>query len=216
MFRVWLALTLLLVAGWGCHCGRAPEPQQSAPAAKVAESQTAEPAVVFEAVDRLSELIAQRLDVMEIVARHKWNQKQPVSSPEREQALLEELSRAGAEAGVSAPVVEHFFKAQMAAARLVQKRLIADWEQAGQGTFSDVPDLDQDVRPRISKLSRDALTQLAKIESVLGTQALIEYAQSKQISLTSQKPHLADALRLAFEPLVPPAEGAGSPDAGTR
>ena len=206
MFRVWLTLTLLLVSSGGCHCGRAPEPPRSESVTMAAESQTAEPAVVFEAVDRLSDLIAQRLDLMESVARHKWNQKQPVSSPEREQALLEELCRAGADAGVSKPVVEPFFKAQMAAARLVQERLMADWEKSAQGRFEDVPDLDKDLRPKISQLSRDALTQLAAIESVLGTQALTEYAQSKQVALTTSKPHLADALTVAFEPLIHAAD----------
>lgn len=205
MFRVWLTLTLLLVTNGGCHCGRAPEPSEAKPTASVtttAQPPTAEPAVVFEAVDRLSDLIAQRLELMELVARHKWNLKQPVSSPEREQALLEELSRAGAEAGVSPPVVEHFFTAQMAAGRLVQERLISDWEKAGQGAFADVPNLNAEVRPKITQLSRDALAQLAVIESVWGTQSLIEYSQSKLVGLTSEKPHLADAFRLSFEPLL--------------
>ena len=205
MFRDCLTLTLLLVTSWGCHCGHPPQPPASSPSessTQAAESSTGEPAAVFEAVDRLSDLISQRLDLMEIVARHKWNQKQPVSNAEREQALLEELTRAGADAGVSKPVVERFFKAQMAAARLVQERLFAEWKRAGQGNFVDVPDLDKDVRPKITQLSRDSLTQLAAIESVLGTQALSEYSQSKQVLLTSEKPQLAEALRLAFEPLV--------------
>lgn len=201
MIRIWLALSLLCATSGGCHCGRAPESPLSESVATPAESPTSEPAVVFEAVDQLSDLIAQRLDLMEVVARHKWNQKQPVSSPEREQALLEELTRLGTESGISAPVVERFVKAQMAAARRVQERLMADWEKAGQGPFADVPDLDQDVRPKISQLSRDALTPLAAIESVLGTQALSEYSQLKLVSLASEKPHLAEAFRLAFEPL---------------
>lgn len=115
-------------------------------------------------VDRLLDLIRQRLDVMPGVARAKWNRKLAITDPKREAALLTKLTAEGTALDLPEAFVRQFFQAQITASKLVQEQLFEDWKSQGQATFAEAPDLERDVRPQIDALNRQLLETLAKCQ----------------------------------------------------
>lgn len=198
------ALPLALLLLIGCDCRQSAPSRSTAPSdAPVAvESASPSPSVTIEGLDQLADFIHQRLALMPDVARFKWNHKKPVTDPEREQQLLNTLVMKATERGVSELLARRFFAAQMAAARSVQERLTNEWQQASAAPFDNVPDLDKDLRPKITELSEAMLAPLAILEPVLHETAASEYAANILKQRVDAHPQLADALKIAFEPLL--------------
>ncbi len=197
-----LSLALLLPLGCDCRRPESSIPLSTTDALVAVEAATPSPSVTIEGLDQLAELIQQRLALMPDVARFKWNHKKPVTDPEREQQLLNSLVTKATEHGVSEALARRFFAAQMAAARNVQERLTNEWQQANAGSFENIPDLDKDLRPKITELSESMLAPLRLLEPVLNEAPASEYAASVLKQQSDAHPQFADALKLAFEPLL--------------
>lgn len=204
-----LLIVVLLVGGlWlnsGCDCRSKRQPD--GPSATSADTviqppQAVSPVDIVEAVDQLADSIQQRLAIMPDVARFKWNHKRPITDPEREAQLLKSLVQQATEHGVSPQLSQRFLTAQMAAARHVQQRLIADWQAAQAEPFADVPDLDRQLRPQISALSAAMLSPLIKIESVLADAATQELLANALQQRSDTAPLFAEELKMAFAPLM--------------
>lgn len=118
----------------------------------------AAPAVV--AGDQLPGLMAERLGVAVEVARAKWNRDLPVDAPAREAAILDRAVALATDFNLPPAFVRAFFEAQMEAGKGLQRRLLADWRREGRGPFSTAPDLNQDIRPRLDRLTPDLLAAL--------------------------------------------------------
>lgn len=131
---------LIVVASAGCF--RAPPPR-------------------YPAAELLVGAMADRLALMDDVARAKWNAKAPVSDPPREQALVAEMVSAGRDAGLDPKDVTAVFAAQIEAAKLVQQARFDAWAAKKQGPFPNTPDLTRDLRPKIDRASRQLLGALA-------------------------------------------------------
>lgn len=116
-------------------------------------------------VERLLTLMQQRLAVMHDVAQWKWNEKKPISDPQREQELLDRLVKSAKERDVDAEFARSFFTAQMTAAKAIQQADFDRWQAANQGEFADAPDLVTELRPRITQISDDLLDALSAVES---------------------------------------------------
>ncbi|MBJ7313786.1 gamma subclass chorismate mutase AroQ [Rugamonas sp. CCM 8940] len=131
--------------------------------------------------DALLALMDERLALMPDVARHKWNIQAAIEDLPRERAIIAALARQAAEAGVPAAWAESFFKAQIEAAKTVQRDLFERWRQQKAGRFEQVPDLARELRPRL-----DALTPLLLKALTQNWAALSDPAQRAQWSAAAQ------------------------------
>jgi chorismate mutase len=144
--------------------------------------------------DQLVELIGRRLELMQPVARWKWQNDQPLEDPDREAALIESLTAKARERGLNTAVVRAFFEAQFDAAKQVQRFW---WERCKSGELASdgpVPDLRTDLRPRLSALSEELLDVLADSASFAhdpGWQQAVRHGA--QTKLTAE--YVTDALR---------------------
>ena len=110
----------------------------------------------------LLSLIRERLELMPQVAQAKWNRKSPITDAKREATLLDDLEAKGVARGLRGDVVREFFRAQITAAKLIQKQHFADWAVSQQPPFTPPPDLERDIRPKIDKLNEQLLDALGQ------------------------------------------------------
>lgn len=135
-------------------------------------------------LEPLYDLMAERLALMPDVARHKWNTRTAIEDLAREQQVIDGLKRDAEALGVPAAWAERFFRAQIEAAKAVQRELFARWERAGQGSFADAPDLAAVTRPRL-----DALTPRLLRELALAWPALSDPGQRGRVTSMSRRVH---------------------------
>jgi len=148
-YRPWRTLAILFLIGLsGCY----------RPSVQVADH------VVL---DRLLQFMRQRLLLMHDVARWKWNQKQAIADPKREQAFLESMQARGQAHGLKDEFVRSFFRAQIEAAKQVQEDDFQRWQAKGRGPFTDVPDLSTQQRPKIDAASNELLAALEAAQPLL-------------------------------------------------
>ena len=119
-----------------------------------------------EQVDRLVNLIGRRMELMESVARWKWQQGRAIEDPDREAALLQSLSAKAKERDLDPDFVQAFFETQIAAAKGVQQFWFEKWNRYEPPADEPVPDLLTEIRPQLSALSEELLQVLA--DSVAG------------------------------------------------
>ncbi len=152
-------------------------------------------------VDDLRDLLAQRLSLMEQVARYKWNQQGSIEDLAREQKIITSLQKQADTLGVPASWSEHFFRAQIEAAKQIQTEYFVQWRARRQAPFEHVPNLESDIRPQLDRLTMQILRQLA-----LTWPALVdakEQARITQRMRTLKAANLsARAVEIAIEPLI--------------
>jgi chorismate mutase len=73
------------------------------------------------AVDRLLDVMQQRLLIMHEVAGWKWNTQQPIADPEREQAFLKAILAKSQSYRLDPALTRAFFQAQIEAAKQLQQ-----------------------------------------------------------------------------------------------
>jgi len=157
--QVLLVAVLLLALGCGSTRGGA-----SAVAADRDQSAAA--------IDRLLDLLAQRLAIMPLVAKAKWNAALPVEDVARERGLLDGMRDRARSRGLPEAWVEAVFRAQIEAGKDVQRALIARWNAEGAPAFADAPDLRGELRPRIDALNDAILDALGEVAPVLDRRAV--------------------------------------------
>jgi chorismate mutase-like protein len=155
----------------------------------------------------LCQLMAERLSIMQDVARYKWNQRAAIDDPARERQIIDGLKRDAETVGVSARWAELFFRAQIEAAKLIQRDLFARWEREGQGTFADAPDLVSITRPKLDALTPQLLRELA-----MAWPALTDPGQQRRIAATVQRVKWdpADHARAAALAAAPLTDGSAA------
>lgn len=163
------------------------------------------PRATADAIDLapLGALLAQRLALMPDVARHKWNTRSPIDDPAREREILAGLRRDAEALGLPAPWAEQVFRAQIEAAKVIQRDLFARWEAAGQGPFTGVPDLATVLRPRLDALTTELLRTLAAAWPALSDPAQRPRLATALQPLRAAPGANAEALAIALEPLMP-------------
>ncbi|GEM_PF-420391 len=128
-------------------------------------------------IDKLLQLMRQRLLIQNDVARGKWNQDGSIEAPGREQDLLAQIRSTAPSYGLDADTAAIFFQWQIFAGKLVQIDDFQTWLQQGVQSFNNVPDLNQVLRPSLDELSPqllDALKQLTPVLKCSKVQQLIQ------------------------------------------
>jgi chorismate mutase len=119
----------------------------------------------------LFSLIAERLSYMPAVAEYKYRRRLAVTDAAREQRVLENAAAQARELGLEAARVTPLVRAQMEAAKVIQRELIATWQQQGlQGTDQGA-DLLATIRPRLNQLGQ---RQLQLIQCMRQQQSAVE------------------------------------------
>lgn len=156
-------------------------------------------------LEPLRTLLAERLALMPDVARHKWNTRSPVEDLARERQIIAGLQRDAEALGIPAAWAERFFRAQIEAAKVIQRDLFARWEASGQGKFANVPDLATVIRPRLDTLTLQLLRTLAA-----AWPALSDPGQRPRLVAAFQPLHTAPgANATAVDVAVAPLTGSG-------
>ncbi len=137
---------------------------------------------------------------MSDVARWKWNAGKAVHDPQRESELLDRLISQARDAGLDEDIARRFFQAQMQAAKSIQHAEFAEWRDNNQQKFDNVPDLQTELRPKISELSRRLIEELALLQPVLATPQL--QATIKDSHFDPDKPVDWDVWTQAVAPLL--------------
>ena len=128
----------------------------------------------------LCRLVSDRLALMPDVARHKWNQRSAIDDPARERQIIAGWGRDAEALGIPPAWAEQFFRAQIEAAKTVQRELFARWQREAVAKFDDAPDLAIVTRPRL-----DALTPRLLRELALAWPALVDPEQRHRIAMTA-------------------------------
>lgn len=157
---------LVLVTGLALASSVAPAAHAASPAA--ASRQTAPvPAtapVASSAPARVAELSAERLEMADKVAAAKWGTDQAIDDPGREQAVLDDVAERSAARGMDPAGATAVFRDQIEANKLVQRGLHARWEERPSERPAGRPDLAEEVRPVLDRITGQLLTALRHTE----------------------------------------------------
>jgi chorismate mutase len=154
-----------------------------------------------QAVDRLLQLMRQRLLLMHDVARWKWQAGKAITDSEREQALLRQMVEQGQPLGLEPDTTRGFFLAQMQAGKQIQEDLFAHWRKTGKGPTDKGPDLAA-LRQRIDKLNRDLLATLVRARPFLQQPAGAAWLQERMPQVLSGQGITAAVRQRATAPLL--------------
>ncbi|MGQ4878586.1 gamma subclass chorismate mutase AroQ [Billgrantia sp. LNSP4103-1] len=131
------------------------------------------------AIDRMLVLIDERLDVAPVVAQAKWNSGAPIEAPEREAEILDQVAEDAEAAGVDEDFARRFFEKQFEASKQVQRRLHHQWLQEGRSPFADPPDLAEEVRPVLDRLTPQLIESLGDIERIEAVDGAAHYLERR-------------------------------------
>jgi chorismate mutase-like protein len=134
---------------------------------------------------------------MEEVSKAKWNTGSAIEDPEREQKILQDVEAKAKEAGLPPQWVQHFFRLQIEAAKLVQYQLISQWRQSNHGSFSEVMDLKSQIRPQLDQITVALLVALKANWPTIEARP-IDSAEAVALSKTKRFPR---AVVVALTPL---------------
>jgi chorismate mutase len=112
-------------------------------------------------LDRLLQLIGQRLSYMDDVARNKWNSGAPIEDLPREREIIDSLGKQAAGYGLDAAIAREFFRAQIEASKIIQRTRFAEWRAQNQPPFKNIPDLRDKIRPALDALTPELMNALA-------------------------------------------------------
>jgi chorismate mutase len=150
-------------------------------------------------LDPLLRLMEQRLVLMHDVARWKWNERKPITDPERERELLQSVVERGRAKGLDPGFVRAFFEAQMEAARLVQQADFDRWKGQDQAQFAETTSLTV-LRQRIDRLNGEMIEVLVEVSPGLSS-PFVQQALPRQAEEVLTGDGLAAVRDTAIAPL---------------
>ncbi len=115
-----------------------------------------------EKLESLLSLFKQRLDVINDVARWKWNNTYPIEDPAREKAMFEEIGKQAESLGLNPEQAKDIFLAQVNAEKLLQILNFEKWVEEDADLVDEAPDLTV-LNPKIDALNAQILAKLADI-----------------------------------------------------
>ncbi|WP_434654000.1 chorismate mutase [Pseudomonas sp. R3-56] len=114
-----------------------------------------------EALTPLLNAIGERLAIADQVALSKWDSGKPVEDRQREREVIAAAVAQAPTYKLTGETVEAFFAAQIEANKLVQYINLSDWALDGKAPDLPRPDLVGEIRPKLDRLQKRLLQQLA-------------------------------------------------------
>ena len=111
---------------------------------------------------KVFELIDKRLEYMKEVALYKATTGTAVEDRYREAIVVEKATNKAAKAGLAPESIEDFFKAQIAAAKVIQYRHIADWTLSKKMPADKPADLEVEIRPVLLNLGDEIVVAIKR------------------------------------------------------
>lgn len=111
-------------------------------------------------LQKMVNVIAERLNLADLVAVNKWDNNKPVEDTPRERVILENMVRQAENRGLDSRWAERFFREQIEANKDIQFDLIRTWQYWGRRPPGPPVDLN-DIRVRIDAIN-NRLMDLAK------------------------------------------------------
>ncbi len=105
-------------------------------------------------------LIDKRLGYMKDVAAYKARNHSPVEDLQREWAVIKSSREQAERLGLDPDSIEHFFEAQISAAKAIQYRYRADWLSSPLPADYKPADLITVIRPALMELGNDLLISI--------------------------------------------------------
>jgi chorismate mutase len=105
-------------------------------------------------------LVNERLGFMKDVAMYKAKNGEPVEDKVREGVVIEKAKQKALKAGLDPASTEAFFRAQIAAAKAIQYRYLADWSFLPEPPDGPPRDLVGEVRPELLRLGGEIIEAL--------------------------------------------------------
>ncbi len=111
-------------------------------------------------VSRVLDLENERLSLMPAVAAWKWQHHAPISDPPRERVVILAAGKLGEPLGLAPAPIERLFALQVRLARDAESGRESHWRQAGYDFPGRPPDLQNELRPQLDRLTSDLLRAL--------------------------------------------------------
>nr|WP_163502665.1 gamma subclass chorismate mutase AroQ [Halomonas socia] len=137
------------------------------------------------AIDYMLQLVDERLGVAPLVAQSKWNSGAAIEAPEREAQILESVAEEAVAAGIDEGFARDFFQQQFEASKQIQRRLHLQWTQEGRPPFADPPDLGEEVRPVLDRLTPQLIEALAEMQRIAEVEGAGYYLRQRAEVLVS-------------------------------
>jgi chorismate mutase-like protein len=202
LLLVWLILALCCLPGAAWSGAAQPPAPSDATPPETSSAAGKQPASAAPHLIVLRDLIEQRLALMPDVARYKWHQASPIEDVPREQKIIEGLQQQALALGIPATCAESFFRAQIEAAKQIQREHFSHWQQAGAAPVAAAPDLALVTRPKLDALTPQLLQALAQVWPTLANvQQQVANAQALQSPNKANPSPQGSAMALA--PLQP-------------
>lgn len=131
------------------------------------------------AVDHLLQLVDERLAVAPDVAMAKWNSGDAIEAPQREAQILDRVVVDAAQAGVDESFAQAFFQHQFDASKVIQYRLHDQWERESRPPFDNPPDLAEDVRPVLDRLTPQLIDALRDFQRIATNEDIRHYLDER-------------------------------------
>jgi len=111
---------------------------------------------------KVFELIDQRLEYMKQVALYKARAGTPVEDRYQESIVIEKAKKNAAKSGLAPSSIEDFFRVQIAAAKVIQYRHLADWSLSKTMPESPSRDLMTEIRPVLIRLGDEIVVAIRR------------------------------------------------------
>lgn len=108
---------------------------------------------------QLTELVAQRIEVGDLVAASKFGTDKPIDDPAREKVVLDQARASAIQLGIDPDETVIFFRDQIEASKVVQRGLFARWTAHPDQAPTTRPDLNE-MRLKFDQLTTELLHQL--------------------------------------------------------
>ena len=165
-------------------------------------------------LDKLFQLVDQRLQIMDEVALYKYAHNIPVENKKREVVVLASATANAGRHHLKPASIESFFSLQIELAKKIQKGWIDEWQRTGKKDHvkkSDIPNLKTDIRPKLINLGEQivrqfplALPMLHDPEKRNHNRRKIDSAINSPYISSEMKYKLLDAMMMVqAEPLIP-------------
>jgi chorismate mutase len=112
----------------------------------------------------VTDLVAQRLLLADKVAAAKYGTDTPIDDPVREAQILADVRDRAAAVGLDPDAVTVVFRDQIEANKLVQRGLYARWDANPGERPAERPDLAEEVRPALDRITTGLLAALRDTE----------------------------------------------------